>query len=312
MFEAVARADVPTTPPSSRDAVITYQTLRIGMVAMVGMLLAAVVIEAWRQGWQFESSISAYWYTPVRPVLVGVLVSIGVALIVIKGTHAWEDTWLNFAGVFAPVVAFVPTLLPGDTNLTDSAVLAQVDNSMTAMFIAGGCGIAVAKILRGRAQLPQQGRPERWRVWGTIAIYLIGLVLFVFFHATFTGRAHGIAAGLMFLSIAVAVLHTAFRRELRDTRLRPTYIAIALVMAATLVAAVIVLWGGTASFHFVLVVELIEIVPFVTFWILQTREHWQEAIEATAERARVDRGPDAARIEHQVEPKDLTGNARPG
>lgn len=306
MFQA-ARADVPTTPPSSRDAVITYQTLRIGMVAMVGMLLAAVVIEAWRQSWQFESSISAYWYTPVRPVFVSVLVSIGVALIVIKGTHAWEDTWLNFAGVFAPVVAFVPTLLPGEKNLTDSAVLTQVANSMTALFFAGGCGIAVAKILRGRAQLPREGRPERWRVWGTITIYLIGLVLFVFFRATFTGRAHGIAAGLMFLSIAVAVLHTAFRRELRDTSLRPTYIAIALVMAATLVVAVIVLWGGTAWFHFVLVVELIEIVAFVTFWMLQTREHWQETIEATAERAHIDNAPDPASIEHQVEPQGLAG-----
>lgn len=268
------------------------------MVAMVGMLLAAVVIEAWRQGWQFKSSISAYWYTPVGPVFVSVLVSIGVALIVIKGTHAWEDTWLNFAGVFAPVVAFVPTLLPGEANLTDSAVLTQLANSMTALFFAGGSGIAVAFILRGRAQLPREGRPERWRVWGTIAIYLIGLVLFVFFRATFTGRAHGIAAGLMFLSIAVAVLHTAFRRELRDTSLRPTYIALALVMVATLVVAVIVLWGGTDLFHFVLVVELIEIVAFVTFWILQTREHWQETIEATAERARVDSKPDAASIEH--------------
>lgn len=288
MTQALARADVPSRPPSSRDAVITYQTLRIGMVAMVGMLLAAVLLEAWRRGWQFESSISAYWYTPVRPVFVGVLVSIGVALIVIKGTHAWEDTWLNFAGIFAPVVAFVPTLRPGEANLTDAGVLAQVANSMTALFLAGGCGIAVAMFLRGRARLPREGRPGRWRMWGTIAVYVIGLVLFVFFRPTFTGRAHGIAAGLMFLSIAVAVLHTAFRSELRDTGLRPTYIAIALVMAATLVVAVIVLWGGTAWFHFVLVVELIEILAFVTFWILQTREHWRETIDATAERARVD------------------------
>jgi hypothetical protein len=285
--------DGTTRTPSSDDAIITYQTLRIGMVAMVAMLAAAVLTESARRGWHFESSISAYWYTPVRPVFVAVLVSIGVALIVVKGTDAWDDTWLNFAGVFAPVVAFVPTLLPGQANITDPAVLTQIANSMTALLVTGGGGIAVAAILRRREHLAPEGRPERWRVWGTIAIYVTGLVLFVSFRGTFTGRAHGIAAGLMFLSIAAAVFHTAFRSELRDTRLRPTYIALSLVMTVTLVIAVVVSWGGTSWFHFVLFVEVIEIAAFVTFWILQTREHWHETVRAAADQ-RAPAGDDAS------------------
>lgn len=274
-----------THVPSSSDAVITYQTLRIGMVAVVTMLAVAVIVEAYRQEWQFESSISAYWYTPVQPVFVGVLVAIGVALIVIKGTTPWEDTFLNFAGISAPVVAFVPTLLPGEANLTDDLVLAQVANSMTALLVVGGFGIAVAGWLRSREQLPAEGRAELWRMRGTIGIYLVGLMLFVFVRGTFTGRAHAIAAVLMFGSLAVVALLAAFKKELRNPAFRPAYTTLSAIMAAGIVVAFVGLVFGTTWFHFILFVETVEILAFIAFWMLQTGEHWREAIgAATKER----------------------------
>src|SRR5262245_35426474 len=90
------------------DAIKTYRYLRLGMVAMVVLLSVSVAIERSKvECWQ--TSISAYYYTPVRAVLVGALVAVGLGLIVIKGSTWFEDATLNIAGMFAPVVAFAPT-----------------------------------------------------------------------------------------------------------------------------------------------------------------------------------------------------------
>jgi hypothetical protein len=89
-------------------AIKTYRYLRISMVGAVALLGVSVVIERTNVDcWQ--TSVSAYYYTPVRSVFVGVLMAIGLCLIVIKGSTPWEDATLNAAGMLAPVVAVVPT-----------------------------------------------------------------------------------------------------------------------------------------------------------------------------------------------------------
>jgi hypothetical protein len=89
-------------------AVVTYRYLRLGMVGVVLLLGVSILIERWQVDcWQ--TSVSAYYYTPVRAVFVGGLMAIALALIVIKGSTTWEDATLNAAGMLAPVVAVVPT-----------------------------------------------------------------------------------------------------------------------------------------------------------------------------------------------------------
>src|SRR5688572_22472438 len=88
----------------------TYRYVRIGMVGAVVLLAGSVLLEqreVTNGCWQ--TSISAYYYTPVRAVFVGVLMAIGLMLIVIKGNNELEDGCLNVAGMLAPVVALVPT-----------------------------------------------------------------------------------------------------------------------------------------------------------------------------------------------------------
>src|SRR5680860_326649 len=85
----------------------TYRYLRIGLLFSVLMLGISIVVErVMIECWQ--TSISGYYYTPVRAVFVSSLVVTGVAMIAIKGQGV-EDLMLNIAGMLAPVVAFVPT-----------------------------------------------------------------------------------------------------------------------------------------------------------------------------------------------------------
>jgi len=113
--------NVPNTPTapdeSSQDppvppvALRTYTAIRVGVVAVVVALGFAV----WREIANsphdcVQRSLSAYYYTPVRPVFVGALLVIGFAMIVMWGRTVTEDATLNLAGLLLIVVAFVPTL----------------------------------------------------------------------------------------------------------------------------------------------------------------------------------------------------------
>lgn len=99
-----------------------------------------------------QTSISAYYYPPVRSVFVGAMFVVGLALIVYKGRSPWEDNWLNLAGMLSPVVAVVPTTdigtcrsvapLPADT--LPAWVAPSIDNNLWALWISGVAGLVVA------------------------------------------------------------------------------------------------------------------------------------------------------------------------
>jgi hypothetical protein len=203
-------------------AVKTYRYLRISMVGAVVLLGVSILIERWGLAcWQ--TSVSAYYYTPVRAIFVGVLMAIGLCLIVIKGSTAWEDATLNAAGMLAPVVAVVPTTdvgqcwsqSPGrlpvdeDGNLAPW-VVANIDNNITALLITGIAGLLVAAViasiatsnLRAVAEVGDAG--TRRGLAAAMAFLLVGAGLFVWWD-DFSTRAHGIAAVLMFLFLALAV-----------------------------------------------------------------------------------------------------------
>src|SRR3954452_2574529 len=88
-----------------REAATTYRYLRLGIVAMVLLLAVSLVFEIINAPGCVQTSISAYYYTPVRNVLVGSLVTIGLCLIVVRGGNRWQDFFLNVAGMLAAVVA---------------------------------------------------------------------------------------------------------------------------------------------------------------------------------------------------------------
>jgi hypothetical protein len=104
--------DEPAGAGERRDSDIVAKSYRYLRLAMVGLLLclaAAVGYQSVRQGWPPLGSVSAYYYTPAQAFFVAGLVGLGACMIALKGTTPIEDLFLNLGGVFAAIVALVPT-----------------------------------------------------------------------------------------------------------------------------------------------------------------------------------------------------------
>lgn len=275
-------------------AIKTYRYLRISMVGVAVLLAASVVFErAQVDCWQ--TSISAYYYTPVRATLVGGLMAIGLCLIVIKGSTAWEDTCLNIAGMLAPVVAVVPTSdagrcwsveprpLPIDEDGRLAGwVVANIENNVKALLFAGIAGLLVAALIAmiatrsvlAPAEVGDRGL--RYGLLGAMALLLAGLLAFVAWD-DFNTRAHAIAAIAMFAFLAAAVAGNAWERR-RDPTSRWYFWLYTAIASLMVVAAIVMLPLQSGWPHMALLLEASEIALFAAFWIVQTKEHWTETV----------------------------------
>ncbi|MGI9645533.1 MAG: hypothetical protein ACR2O6_09520 [Ilumatobacteraceae bacterium] len=273
------------------EAVKTYRYLRLSMVGVVVLLTASVLYERNEAGC-WLTSISAYYYTPVRAIFVGGLMAIALALVAIKGNTSFEDAALNTAGMLAPIVAVVPTergtgtclLATADPAAAPGAVEANIDNNMTALLIAGFFALALTVIIvvattrsvRGLVRFGERGT----RVGLLIAfVLLVAATLLFIYWDDFDTRAHGYAAVLMFGALAVAVALNAWAH--RDA-LDVYFWLYALIAGSMVAAAVVVFAVGDRWDHGVLILEAIEIALFAVFWIIQTVEHWDETTRSTA------------------------------
>ena len=273
-------------------AITTYRYLRISMVVAVLLLAVSIAIER-SQVDCWQTSVSAYYYTPVKAIFVGVLMAVSLSLIVIKGRTSWEDAALNAAGMLAPIVAVVPTSDVGtcwsvtprplpvndDGELSD-CVVANIDNNITALIIAGIVGLIVAAVIatistRNMRAIAEVGPVQmRLGLLGAMAFLIAGAVMFVTWD-DFDTLAHGLAAVAMFLFLAIAVGLNAWQHR-NDPAPRAylwIYAAIAGLMVA---AAAVMLPFGSSWDHMVLVLEATEITLFAVFWLVQTKEHWNE------------------------------------
>lgn len=277
------------------DALKTYRFLRIGMVGAVLLLAASILVERSKVDcWQ--TSISAYYYTPVRAIFVGGLFAVGLALIVIKGHTAREDACLNVAGMFAPLVAVAPTTDVGRCWSTPPRplplevdgslapwVVTNVENNVSALLVAGIAGLVVGY---GVAAVAKRGvfAPLTDVPVGTVASLVGAMALLVGVAAAqrwwvdFDTRVHGLAAVLMFVALIGAVVSRAF--DHRDGR-HPRYLAVYSVLASGMVAAAVVAaWRRPFGEHTVFGIEAIEIGFFACFWLVQTVEGWDDQVVA--------------------------------
>src|SRR3954469_5812708 len=182
----------------------TYRYLRMAMIAMIVLLGASLVIEWSKTDPRcLQTSISAYYYTPVRAIFVGALITIGVCMVVLKGNTEPEDILLNVAGILAPAVALVPTPGQGKCHSVPVALgdaAANVANNMLALFIVGvPCLILTAVfIVRDRIKNPGRWTPMYLVGLGVaVLIFGGGLVWFFADRSGFIGHAHYAAAIVM-------------------------------------------------------------------------------------------------------------------
>lgn len=97
----------------------TYFVLRLVIAGGALLLPAALLLWAAADpAVPMQHSISAFYYTRARAVFVGAVVAIGVALLAYRGYTRGSNLLLNTAGIFAIVVALVPTTDPS-TDVTD-------------------------------------------------------------------------------------------------------------------------------------------------------------------------------------------------
>jgi hypothetical protein len=220
----------------------TYRYLRIAMMAVVAALAYSVVTE-WRRDHCLLDAISLYYYTPARPVFIGAMVAIGVALLAVKGKTPIEDICLSLAGMMAPLVAFIPTdddptnacrnqlvqvvngVAPTDKyQVPDQGFNGnQISNNLHALIFAAWVAVVILILAFVIDRLLD--RHEEWGITkGTKINFGIGAVLvvvgtfLVLFAYDWVLGVHGDAAAAMFGLLAVAAVSNwwVWHRATRD------------------------------------------------------------------------------------------------
>lgn len=293
-----------TRDPHERDdaaAVKTYRYLRLGMVVIALALIASVLIQH-RNAHCWQGSISAYYYTPARPIFVSGLFAIATLLVVIKGSTTVEDVLLDVAGMFAPIVAFVPTTfepscVPGHALATaheklPDNVLRDINNNISTLLWAGfaALGIAILVFVIERYSAHDDKVATRDVGPRLFQLAFTGLLLFVAWWLQASHRIldlHGKSAVLLFAALASASIMSGlslFRINRDDgpktsTRWKVfaiSYIAVGLTMA---LAGFIITWLPGHWDHRTLVLEMTEIGLFVGMWIVQSVERWGKVLQ---------------------------------
>jgi NADH:ubiquinone oxidoreductase subunit 6 (subunit J) len=275
----------------------TYRYLRAGMVVVIVMLFAAIFIDSLPTDcWQ--GSISAYYYSAARNVLVATLCCLGIILIVYKGSNDTEDVLLNLAGTLAFFVAFVPIKLPEVAGCRQVLPTAEeksdaITNNVGAVIVA----LAVAGAITALVYfVDKESRSDTSR-WGNRLRVISGIVLAGFviayfcFPTQFEEAAHWAAAVLIFVLIGAVVFINAYLVSNQDKqdpatreRFRRRYRVIGWMMVGSVVGALIVALTGKLSdiegeaWNIpVFALETALLLEFALFWAFQTFELWDHA-----------------------------------
>ena len=268
--------------PHEIAVISTYRYLRLATIVVVLMLGAAVVAQR-LQSPCWQSSISAYYFTAAHSIFVASLCAIGACLIVYHGSSDTEDVILNYAGFLSFIVAMVPTdreAVCGPVGVAEGFdVLPGVRNNVWAVLVAG----VVAEIVRV-ALLRGAGRPapSRWARLATVLGWLIigvGFIAFLAAPTAFANYGHTTAAVAMFIGIISVVLINAWSARAADqpSAYVHTYQTIAAVMTATIAVIIAIRMAIPAWRHIIIVVEVVLILAFAAFWLVQTKELWEVA-----------------------------------
>jgi hypothetical protein len=271
------------SPEEQGFAIVTWRYLRVAMVVLVAGLAVSLAYER-SQVDCFQTSVSAYYYTPVHAYFVGALVAIGVCLFCLKGSSEIEDILLNLAGMFAPLVAFVPTPDAGTCGVlggTTQHVDAFVANNVRALLAVELLALLLIAFLSRRKGPP---RPPPISFVLTGAVWLVTALLFFLAHDFFLSKAHFGAAGLMFACIIAVVWINAigYREQTQADTLRNRYAAIAVAMGASLAVIPVGLLRDWP--YWVIVLEALLITLFAIFWALQTDDLWEHGLRPSSER----------------------------
>lgn len=272
----------PKVSPETHPAVInTYRYLRVGMILLVFLLAVAILLQVGKLGcWQ--TSISAYYFTPVHAIFIATLCALGVCLIVYQGSSDTEDALLNFAGFLAFIVATVPTKRPGGPVCGADYLPGSFDatlgirNNVLAILAIAAIAEVARLVVRYYAK-PRQPvtRPAKIAMAFGYVLIAVGTVVFVRYPDGFTVKAHLPAAGTMFVFILIVAIvsgNSAGKRA-GGRKFLLAYQGVTAFMALSVVAVLVMVARGWE--HTVLWAEIFGLAAFAAFWIIQTIELWK-------------------------------------
>lgn len=226
----------------------SYRYVRASLIGLFVALTTAVVAQSIKQG-GLLTSISAYYYTPAQAIFVGALVAIGTAMIALRGATTLEEVALNIGGMFAPVIAIVPTSRGEDFRAavtacrsTDETMLSgrvgttldcptvtalrdatrdNVQNNMIALLVLGGLALVTAvvisaiekKVVGAEAYPDEEARGFRIGFVVATALYLVALVAFLVDLDRFIDTAHFTSAIGLFACILLVVIANGWRKQ---------------------------------------------------------------------------------------------------
>lgn len=302
----------------SDERAYTYLYLRIGMiVAVVLLLISTIKVRIDAGCWQ--PSISSYYYTPVRGVLVGTLFAVSLALIVYFGRGFWEDFFLNMAGIFLPIVAVAPTMDTGSCFVTPPVqprnpdlsvapwVIDAINNNIlsllwTAVIVIVSTIVVVLAVMikkngfnrdkLRKAIQDRKGNRITWRILGLLLaaslMVLLTWVLMLVWDDFYT-RAHGYSALAFFVSLFFAIVAVAWR-DREDKGWAVGYAVVAGLMVLVAVGIVVMELANVSvvvGAYSILILEIIEMLLFAFYWCMQTYQKWKDRSEDVLTTGRV-------------------------
>jgi hypothetical protein len=229
-------------PQDSDTFAKSYRYLRMAMVGLLLCVAVAVLYQSWRQG-ELLGSVSGYYYTPAQALFVGGLIGLGACMIALKGPPV-EDVFLNLGGVFAAVVAIVPTwrdleevvrkcqqgagpLLTEKASTEGrncptvqelaAATKANVENNLTALLVVGAIALLASLVFAwrdGTLNRQADGHAKRTFWWGfgvAAFLWLAALIARLAFLQWVIDKAHHIATVGLAVCVLVVVLANARR-----------------------------------------------------------------------------------------------------
>jgi hypothetical protein len=282
--------------PASTTLQLTYRNLRLGIAATVVLIFVAVTLASIRVG--ILVSVSAYYYTSARNVLVGALVAASLGMLALSG-RGIQRALLDAAALFAPLIALVPTLLTPATTpdaekvcgtvsaCIPDAALPDIETGVWTYLIVGAGVLLVAIVVSG-VRVAREGRgvvrPLVPSFAVTFGVLLVVLLAWLFAREAFLVSTHLAASVVFFGLIAAVAVANAFAPADRPTRrfprgLRIAYWAIAIALVADLLGLIVVVGSGLAlevSPSPLFLGEAVALALFLLFWVLQSVQKWNE------------------------------------
>ena len=178
-IDSVVRSAESAEPTDEACLLISYLELRrhvgyLGFALPFVLALGAALVD--RSG--IHTSISAYYYSGMRNVFVGILCAIGVFLISYKGYTKAHDRWSTAAGVGSIGVALFPTT-PAFGATTAQSIVGIVHLCFATMFFVSVAYISIKFFTQdsaGKPMTPSKARNNRvyiacgWTIAGAIAL----------------------------------------------------------------------------------------------------------------------------------------------